>query len=176
VKAFKPPQILAVARSRLRSATDRNASVFLLLLALGVQVTYLGGHDGLRLARQSWQSRKDPARVRSARLAFGASFSEYIEFLEGTVPQDALVVIPPVEHDPVFGNMGLMQYLLFPRQLTNCPSIDLWEECKGNYLGGKTYLIAVGGFPSREQAPDSTTYIPFDASRGIFVPAEVSSE
>jgi hypothetical protein len=153
----------------------RQAPAIVLLLAVGIQLFYLANHDVVRLVRGSWDMRGQSAIARSARLAFGETFSHYVAFLREAVPEDALVVIPPVEHDSVFGNMGLMQYLLFPRPLSNCPSLSEWPVCRQRYDGERTYLIAVGGFPSIDEAPDSKTYVAFDDRRGVFVPAGVSS-
>ena len=141
-----------------------------LLLGLVIQVVLLAHFSGIGLVRDTWRTIGLSARVRSERLAFGASFSEYLQFLRERVPDDALVAIPPVEHDPVYGNMGLMQYALFPRRLTNCPAIGEWETCRANYGGENTFVISVGGFPPPDKPPGSKTYLAFDESRGLFAP------
>jgi hypothetical protein len=141
-----------------------------LLVGLVVQVVLLAHFGGIRLVRDTWRTIGLPARVRSERLAFGASFSEYLQFVRERVPDDALVAIPPVEHDPVYGNMGLMQYALFPRRLTNCPAIGEWETCRANYGGENTFVISVGGFPPPNKPPGSKTYVAYDENRGLFAP------
>jgi hypothetical protein len=141
-------------------------------LAVLVQLALLAGMVILPLARAGWEVRGDPARRRSARLAFGDSFAGYISFILSTVPEDALVVLPPAEHDNRFGHTGLMQYLLFPRRLTNCPTIAAWNECLENYYEMDTYLISVDGFPLPEIEIASKRYLPFDGRRGLFVPVQ----
>jgi hypothetical protein len=117
-----------------------------------------------------WAVRASPARQRAARLAFGGSFADFIQFLNDEIPEDAMVVLPPSEHDPTLGHLGLMQFLLFPRPLTNCPRMRDWGTCKLNYYGDRTYVISVRGFPPRDEPFSSKRYVGFDDRRGLFVP------
>ena len=119
-----------------------------------------------------WRIRDQSALVRSARLSYGPEFADYVLFLRRIIPEDGLVVLPPSGVDVVFGNMGFMQYFLFPRELTNCPEAVVWEECLVNFRGGRTYLISVGGFPQSEELGLDERYIPFNGKWGVFVPAD----
>ncbi len=141
-----------------------------LLVAVAVQVVLLADGVLLPLARGSWEVRGLAARERSSRLAFGDSFSGYIEFLNEIIPEDALVVLPPSEIDSTFGHSGLMQYFLFPRRLTNCPAIDAWPECSVNYQGERTYLLSINGFPPPGIGLELKTFVAFDDRWGLFVP------
>jgi hypothetical protein len=119
---------------------------------------------------RSWRLRDAPALERSARLAYGNDFSDYVLFLRRTIPDDALVVIPWSRADPVLSEMSFMQYFLFPRRLTNCAEESEWAGCVANFGGAKTYVLAVKTFPPVLGLEDSKTYIPFDETRGVWVP------
>jgi hypothetical protein len=164
------PAVESAARGRLRRSLFAPHMIRVLFLGLVIQVVLLAHFGGIRLVRDTWRTVGLSARVRSERLAFGASFSEYLQFLRERVPDDALVAIPPIEHDPVYGNMGLMQYALFPRRLTNCPAIGEWETCRANYGGENTFVISVRGFPPPDKPPGSKDYVAFDEGRGLFAP------
>jgi hypothetical protein len=123
-----------------------------------------------------WRVRGEPALVRSAQLSFGAEFTRYIVFLREVIPEQALVVIPPREVDPVLGEMPLLQYYLFPRRLTNCPGGVPWSECVGNYSGAHTYILAVESFPPRDSWLLSKAYLPMDGNRGVFAPRSESPD
>jgi hypothetical protein len=111
-----------------------------------------------------------PARERSARLAFGDEFAEYIRFLEEVVPSDATVIVPPVAVDEVLGNEGIVQYYLFPRRVSNCPRTQPVEPCVAGLTGPDSYILAVGGFPPPEVVEQAKTLVRFDDDRGVYVP------
>lgn len=142
----------------------------LLLLGVTFQLIYLASHDLPGPMRRMWRARGEEARERSVRLGFGADVSEYVDFLRGVVPEDALVVIPPASQDPVLAHMGLMQYFLFPRRLTNCPSLEEWGRCRDLYERGRAYFVSLDGFPPEDGANETMVYIAFDAGRGVFSP------
>ncbi len=111
-----------------------------------------------------------PARERSARLAFGDGFADYIRFLEEVVPTDATVIVPPVTVDEVLGNEGIVQYYLFPRRVSNCPRSQPIERCIAGPMGPDSYILAVGGFPPPEVAEQAKAFVRFDDERGVYVP------
>lgn len=156
--------------SRLWAYLSGSLQSIALAAAAVLQLVLLSATTVLPLAKGVFEMRGDSARERSIRLTFGDSFAGYIEFLNQLIPQDALVVLPPAEHNSDFGHVGLMQYMLFPRRLTNCPTIAQWDTCKANYLGPTTYLISVDGFPPPGVPIEAKEYITFDARRGVFVP------
>jgi hypothetical protein len=95
---------------------------------------------------------------------------EYIEFVKSIVPEDGLVMIPKEEQVWNFGNAGLMQYFLYPRQIADCP-IESLEECILNLKGPNTYILAPDAtFPPREVADQVKRFIPFEGDRGLYVP------
>lgn len=63
--------------------------------------------------RQVWSM---PALERSGRLAFGDAFWEYIDFIRRTVPEDAIVIIPPEAVDVALGSEGIMRHCLMVAQ------------------------------------------------------------
>ena len=136
----------------------------------GLQILILVKTQAAPLMSRAWRVRQEPALVRSARLAYGDDFAKYIVFLRQVIPEDALVVIPWREADPVLGEMPFMQYFLFPRRLTNCPAESEWPACVANYGGPKTYLIVIGSFPPRPGLEGLKEYIEFDESRGVLAP------
>jgi len=156
--------------NRLRSSRLHLLPDSILALAVGIQLVLLVSGSFAPSVARLWQVRNEPALTRSASLSFGAEFSSYIRFLVHVIPDDALVVIPPMPNNQVLGHMGLMQYFLFPRRLTNCPSLDNWGECKLRYGGPGTYLIVIDGFPPKGEMLESKQYLAFDADHGVLVP------
>jgi hypothetical protein len=117
-----------------------------------------------------WQERSRPAVWRSASILFDTDYAEYIEFVKANVPEDGLVMIPKEDQVWDFGNVGLMQYFLYPRQIADCP-IESLEECILNLKGPKTYILAPDAtFPPREVADQVKRFIPFEGDRGLYVP------
>ena len=107
---------------------------------------------------------------RSARLAFGDEFGDFIRFLGAEVPPEGRVVVPPMDIDPTFGDVGLVQYFLFPREIVNCPSGAELPGCIRSLVGTRTFILRVGGFPVAEDVPPSKGYLPFSADWGLYSP------
>ena len=107
---------------------------------------------------------------RSARLSYGAAFAEYISFIRANSPDDAVVVLPSFQDDPVFGHTGFMQYFLFPRNLSNCPGEMTWTSCLAEVDGPRTYILAINAFPPQGGMGLEKVYLPFDEDRGLFAP------
>jgi len=140
-----------------------------ILLVIG-QFVILLATQAVPLTARIWAMRVETALARSAHLAYGDEFTGYVLFLRRVIPDEALVVIPSHEADPVLGEMPFMQYFLFPRRLTNCPVQSQWSECVIHYGGPQTYLIAVGSFPPRSGLEGIKEYIAYDESRGVLAP------
>jgi hypothetical protein len=122
--------------------------------------------------RDAWRLRNLPAVQRGITLAFGEEFAGFIQFVDSNVPPDARLVLPRPSKSPVFGNVGLMQFMLFPRELINCPSgqPEAEESCILGLGGLHTYILAVEGFPPREAAEANKVLLRYDDERGVYVP------
>jgi hypothetical protein len=144
----------------------------LLLIALGIQLYLLSSSVVAPLWRDIRTVVALESGERSARLSFGDQFSDYIQFIVEVVPESGRVVLPPVTVDSTFGNMGIMQFFLFPRSIVNCPSIGVAEECLELYQGDETYFLSVDSFPENSQVGSTRKFLPFGTSLGIFLPYE----
>lgn len=91
----------------LRNAARGSVSDHVLACAVVLQFIVLGFslQPVVLRVRQSWGA---PATERCARIAFGDQFGDLIQFLETNVPQAGRVVIPPVDLDSTFGDVGLI--------------------------------------------------------------------
>lgn len=111
-----------------------------------------------------------PAVERSVRIAFGDDFEALVTFLRTRIPEDGRLVIPPMDLDATLGNVGLVQYFLFPREIVNCPSGDDLPACVRSLTGAQTCILRIGDFPPQEDVPSTKMYIPFDEERGLYCP------
>jgi len=144
----------------------------LVILGLGVisQLWILFGNNLPGLAQKIWDARAGSAVWRSASIHLGEDYANYIEFVKDNVPENALVIIPKEEQVWNFGNVGLMQYHLYPRKIADCP-ISTLEACILNLKGSNTYILAPTlSFPPREFADQVKRYVPFDQESGLYVP------
>jgi hypothetical protein len=155
------------------SGRASKAVLSLVTLAAAVQLAVLLQSNAIPTALRVWNNRTFTAKQRSAALAFGSEFAGFVRFADETVPPTAKLVLPRPEQDSTFGNVGLMQYFLIPRQLINCPSSDTIEEeaCILRLTGSDTYILAVGSFPPVQAAEQSKRLIPYDDVLGIYIPA-----
>lgn len=113
-----------------------------------------------------------PPAQRSAELAFGEEFADYIRFVSSYVPEDRIAAIPPVTEHEVLGHTGIMQYFLFPRRTTNCPSGQPVPACVAQIKGPDIYVLKVGSFPDPGiEAALNKEYVPFNERWGLFVPS-----
>jgi hypothetical protein len=110
------------------------------------------------------------ARTRGVHIAFGEQLGSFVEYLESEVPYDARVVIPPQEIDSTLGNVGLVQYFLFPRDIVNCPAGPDLAECVRSMVGDRTFILRAGEFPEPRDVPSSKTYLPFNTELGLYRP------
>jgi len=88
----------------------------LLTVVTGLQAAVAVKGSLLPLAARVAQVRSMPSLERSARLAFGDAFWQYVDFVRHTVPDEATVLIPPESVDVAPLNQGAMEfYLAFAR-------------------------------------------------------------
>lgn len=111
-----------------------------------------------------------PAVERGAYIGFGDEFAGNIRFLWSQVPEDARIVLPPLEISSTYGNQGIMQFFLFPRSIVNCPQVKEASACLQTFRGPETYFLSVFGFPNNETAVDNRDLIMFDESFGVYLP------
>jgi len=147
-----------------------NASNLILVLIVTAQLMILFRNNIPDLVQKIWRARAGSATWRSASIHLGNDYANYIEFVKANMPEDALVIIPKEDQVWDFGNVGLMQYHLYPRKIADCP-IDKLEACILNLKGANTYILApTSTFPPRELADQIKQYVPYDQESGLYVP------
>jgi hypothetical protein len=161
---------LQILRKRRNPSVGRKATIAVLILAVVAQIAVLWVQEIEPMGANIWSLRGRSAIERSAEIAFGSNFAGFMAFLQERIPDQALVVLPPMDQEPVFGNVALMQYFLFPREVVNCPSGEALHGCVRSMRGGQSYLIAVGDFPPAEDVPREKTRIRYGESRGLYAP------
>lgn len=147
-------------------------SVLTIVLGIGLaaQVTLLCETYVLPIAERIWPVRDQTALDRSAEIAFGNEFASYIRYLRETIPEGGRVVLPPMIAEPVYGNVGLMQYFLFPREVVNCPPAPAVSECVRSMHGPRSYILAIGDFPHPSDVPAGKTLMTLADGYGLYVP------
>ena len=146
-------------------------SIILITLSVAIQIGLVITTFILPLRNRIQGVRHLPKWERSITLSFGDDFAAYMGFLAKVIHEEATVVLPPVEIDSTLGNVGLMQYFLYPRRITNCPRDMNFDDCAILYSGERTYILAVADFPPEGAAETNKTYIQFDDRRGVYEPS-----
>jgi hypothetical protein len=147
-----------------------NLSVVLLTLAVASQFWILFRNYLPDLVQKIWHAKAGSALWRSGSIHLGDDYAQYIEFIKTNTPEDALVIIPKEDQAWNFGNVGLMQYHLYPRKIADCP-VDTLDECILNLKGKNTYILAPNStFPPRELADQVKDFISYDQESGLYVP------
>lgn len=144
--------------------------VLILGLACLVQLILIVRVEFLPLREKVRSVRALPAQERSAILSFGDDFAAYVAFLNDRIPEEATVVVPPMNIDNVFGNAALMQYFLFPRRIINCSGELSPEECVDRFHKERVYFLASGNYPYAKQLESGSNFISFTDRRGVLVP------
>ena len=146
-------------------------SFILITLAVAIQIGLVITTFILPLRDRIQGVRKLPSLERSITLSFGDDFAAYMKFLADVIPEEATVALPPVEIDSTLGNVGLMQYFLYPRRITNCPGEMDFADCAAMYSGERTYILAITDFPPEGAAEKTKPYIQFEDRRGVYEPS-----
>ena len=162
--------------SRIRWKVDKNKLrsflISVILFGLGFsQMIQLIQKTILPSVMQLWAIKDQPAILRSAIILKGQDFTDYIDFVRQTVPEDAKVLLPPHTPVQVYSNMGLMEYFLMPRELHNC-GVNEVEECVLRMTGPTSYIITAWKFPPRDIAVQVKEFVPFKDEKGIYAPIE----
>ena len=145
-------------------------SFILITLSVAIQIGLVITTFILPLRNRIQGVKQLPRLERSITLSFGDDFAAYMGFLADVIPVEATVVLPPVEIDSTLGNVGLMQYFLYPRRITNCPGEMDFADCAVMYSGERTYILTIADFPPEGAAEMSKTFIQFDDRRGVYEP------
>jgi hypothetical protein len=143
---------------------------------LAAQTILLLRFSVIPLAERAWQVRSSPALERSAEIAFGSDFAEFMDFIRETVPADAKLVVPSKSLDPVYGDIGLMQYFLRPRRVIDCPAGEDMLPCLQALTGASTFILAVPDFPPRSEASEGRVYVEHAGRFGAYSPRPASEE
>lgn len=169
-----PP--LKVLWSRiLKSSRQVDLSVVLSAVVLAftlLQVRLLLDPERVLMLERVWAYRGLPSEARSALFFAGEDFWKFVEFVKEVVPEDATIVVPRQEQAYHFGNIGIMNFFLFPRALINCGSVEYseLERCIGNIQDSRTYVLAVDAFPPPELALRRLEYRAYNEALGVYVP------
>lgn len=139
-----------------------------IVLVVCIQLIYLGWTYIRAQAYEIWTVWGQSAVERSARLQLSTEAWEYIDFVREIVPAvpDVTVVLPYREQGGPFTYITLMQYYFFPREVDNCS--DPTEVCIQQVSGETKYIL--GGHPPEGADIGRKEFIPFDESRGIYIP------
>lgn len=162
-----------LGRALLRRGPTQLLKVAALAALAAVQAWIVADGSFAKQAGRVWGLRGEPSLERSARVAFGDEFAEFISFVRRTVPESAKLVVPSKAVEPVFGDIGLLQYFLRPRKIIDCPMGADTGPCIRSMTGETTYLLAVPGFPPPADAALYREFVAFDAERGVYVPRVV---
>jgi len=145
-------------------------SIILISLAVAIQIGIVITTFILPLRNRIQGVKQLPSLEGSTTLSFGDDFAAYMGFLAEVIPEEATVVLPPVEVDSTLGNVGLMQYFLYPRRITNCPGEMSFADCAIMYSGEHTYILGVADFSPDGSSETSKTFIQFDDRWGVYEP------
>ncbi len=141
----------------------------LFVIVVIVQSRNLAYDYVIRKSKVVWDLKGFSAIERSAILAKGLEFAEYMSFLRETVPENAKVVMPP--HEPVqpLSNRGFAEYFLMPRTIINCGSDEV-RECVLRMTGEHSYIVTAWKFPPKDAAESVKKFIPFRNELGVYAP------
>lgn len=148
--------------------------MLLLITAIQLGMTLWSTRDPVL---QVWKTIGKNATWRGVNFSAGWKMADFVTFLNGAVPEDGRVIIPPDgTGPPALGKTPYMQFFLAPRQVINCNPVV--ETCVLDYASNDTYIVSVPdeNFPdeSLQHASDRTTfqYLPFNKDLGLYLPGD----
>lgn len=144
--------------------------VLLVLILVVYQAIVLVNTYLLPMGLLAWERRALPVWERSALLLEGDRFAGHVGFLRQHVPEDARLILPPLERNNAYEHIGLMQYFLFPRDIHNCGHSETPAECVRRMTGETTYIIALDYFPPRAETLETKTFLQYEEDLGVFAP------
>jgi len=117
-----------------------------------------------RQIMEVWKTIGHPAAWRGANFSQGHKFADYILFLNQNIPQNARVVLPPMDQGAkALATTPFMQFFLAPRQVLNCNDL----ACANNLSGEDTYFLIVNDFPGSGVEQNPQQRIMFDQAWGV---------
>lgn len=144
----------------------RLVSLILIIIGVGYQ-TSISFNTVPALTQEAL---KGDATYRSARSLEGEEFAQYIQFLRDKVPADAKIMLPPRTIFHPVAHLGLMQFLLFPRELHNCGPNEI-DACIDRINTSENfYIIGVWDFPPTDLVNPSRQLQIFSEDLGLYLP------
>jgi hypothetical protein len=141
----------------------------LFLLVGLVQIWNLANDYVIPFGNRVWKLKGRSALDRSAIIQVGDEFSEYMDFVRNTVPEDSKVIVPPRRPIQTISHIGFVEYFLLPREIHNCAEGEV-RECVLRMTGEHSYILVGGEFPPQELAEQVKEFLPFKDGLGIYIP------
>jgi hypothetical protein len=155
------------------STSDFRKSVLMITLAVAVILqTWIVLDDFVLPLRKRIRTVAELSVLeRSAYLSFGDEFAKFLSFLREHVPEDAVIVVPSMDEDEVYGNAALMHYFLYPRSVTQCNSGEVFENCVRRHGRDEQYILSTLEYHAGEMLSfDDKLWIPFKGELGVYAP------
>ena len=152
----------------------RKIWIILLVAAILGQTAFLLRDYVLPWGWRAKQVLDQPRLVRSADMSLGVQATRAIQFVNQSVPEEAVILLPPEGVPGRFALERSMQYFFFPRRLIECGSVEN-ERCSQALASPEVYILATEDFPAqpiaqgREFLPAPSTGL--DWFTGIYGPA-----
>ena len=144
---------------------------WVLVLAILIQGWLVLSEFVLPLRRRIRTVDEMPALERSAYLSFGDEFAQFMALTRENVPEGAVVVVPSMSTDQVYGNPALMSYFLYPRSIRQCGAEEALEACAQRYATDEQYLISTSIYHAEgSDEVRGKRWIPYKGDMGIYVP------
>lgn len=134
------------------------------MLAVGAAV------QGFIFVQSAWEQAAEalktigqPTVWRSANYGHSQNLAEFVVFLHQRLPAQATVFWPGQDSGSRLPGATLMQMLLFPRRLLQCPATG----CEDIQLGEETFFVAAGNFPGATITQQATRSEAFNERWGV---------
>ena len=141
----------------------------LFILVVLVQIWNLANGYVIPYGKRVWKLKGNSALDRSAIIRVGGEFSEYMDFVRNTVPEDSKVIVPPRKPIQTLSHIGFVEYFLMPREIHNCGEDEV-RECVLRMTGEHSYILVGGEFPPKELAEQVKEFLPFKDGLGVYIP------